>query len=210
MTPGYSDRIAHALAFAAKHGPPPAHRGDGSSWMTRPAGVAVVLARYGADEVTIVTGILTPLLNEASPARRHELGAKIAVKFGGPVAEVLRQVVEPRYDGRGKERGWEACKLDFLAGLGQAGRQALEVCTATEIQLCGSVLADVRRLGIEYLSGYAPGGAEAVVRWFQEVVDTMERHPSGPRPGMLAELRDLTGRLARTVEEATDPPRSES
>lgn len=200
MTRGYSDRIAHALAFAAKHGPPPTHRRDGSVWLTRPSGVAVVLARYGSDEVTIVAGILTPLLNEASPARRHELGIKIAAKFGEPVAEVLRQVVEPRYDGRGKERGWEACKLDFLAGLGVADRRALEVSAATEIQLCGSVLADVRRLGVEYLSGYAPGGATAVVRWFREVVDTMERHPVGPPPGMLAELRDLTGRLAETLE----------
>jgi (p)ppGpp synthase/HD superfamily hydrolase len=201
MTHGYSDRIAHALAFAAKHGPPPASRGDGSVWMTRPAGVAVVLARYGAEEVTIVAGILVPLVNEASPARRHELEAKIAKKFGEQVAGILRQVVEPRYDARGKERAWEACKLDFLAGLGVADRRALEVSAASEIQLCGSVVADVRRLGTEYLSGYAPGGAAAAVRWFREVVGVLERHPVGPPLGMLAELRDLTGRLAEAVAE---------
>lgn len=199
MNRGYSDRIAHALAFAAKHGPPPAHRGDGSTWMTRPAGVAVVLARYGSDEATIVAGILTALMNEASPARRHELGTKITAKFGETVSGVLRQVIEPRYDGRGKERTWEACKLDYLAGLGVADHRALEVSAATEIQFCGSVLADVRRLGTEYLSGYAPGGAAAVVRWFRDVVDTLERHPSGPPPGMLAELRDLAARLAETI-----------
>jgi hypothetical protein len=31
------------------------------------------------------------------------------------------------------------------------------------------------------------------------VIDALERHPTGPRPGMLAELRDLTRRLADTV-----------
>jgi hypothetical protein len=201
MTHGYSDRIAHALAFAAKHGPPPPHRGDGSVWVVRPAGVAVVLARYGSDEVSIVAGILAPLLNEASPARLHELAAKITSKFGEAVAEVLRQVVEPRFDARGKERAWEACRLDFLAGLGVADSRALDVAAANEIVSCGSVVADVRRLGTEYLSGYAPGGAAAAVRCFREVVDVLERHPIGPRPGMLAELRDLTGLLARAVAE---------
>jgi hypothetical protein len=167
--------------------------------MARPAGVAVILARYGADETAIVAGILAALVNEASPARRHELGEKITQKFGAAVADVLRQVIEPRYDGRGKERGWEACKLDFLAGLAQADRRAIEVSAATQIQLCGSVLTDIRRLGVEYLSGYAPGGAIALLRWFSEVVDAMERHPIGPRPGMLVELRALASRLGTSV-----------
>jgi hypothetical protein len=202
MNSGYSDRIAHALAFAAKHGPPPTHRGDTSVWMARPAGVAVILARYGADETAIVAGILAALMNEASPARRHELEEKITRKFGVPVADVLRQVIEPRFDGRGKERGWEACKLDFLAGLAQANRHAIEVSAATQIQLCGSVLTEIRRLGEEYLTGYAPGGAAALLRWFGEVVDAMERHPIGPPPGMLVELRALASRLAASVHSA--------
>jgi hypothetical protein len=63
------------------------------------------------------------------------------------------------------------------------------------------LLTDVRRLGAEYLSGYAPGGASAVLSWFQDVVDTLERHPLGPRPGMLAELRALSGHLADRVED---------
>lgn len=200
MNPGYSDRIAHALAYAAKHGAPPPQRGVSPSWPTQPANVAVILARYGADEATIVAGVLCSLLNESSPVRRQELGGRICSKFGERVAEILKQVVEPRYDARGKERSWEACKLDFLAGLALADQRALEVAAAQEIHLCGSLLTDVRRLGAEYLSGYAPGGAPAVVRWFREVVDVLERHPSGPRPGMLAELRGLTRRLADQIE----------
>lgn len=200
MTPGYSDRIAHALAFAAKHGAPPIRRGESPTWPTQPSGVAIILARYGSDEPTIVAGILCPVLNESSPARRHELGEKIRDKFGDQVITLLRQVVEPRYDARGKERNWEAYKLDFLAGLTLADQRALEVATAQEIHQCGTLLTDVRRLGAEYLAGYAPGGGQAVVRWFQEVVDALERHPIGPRPGMLMELRALGGRLADLIE----------
>lgn len=201
MSPGYSDRIAHALAFAAKHGAPPSRRGESPSWPTQPANVAVILARYGAEEATIVAGVLSTLLNEATPVRRRELSGKIREKFGDQVSAILKQAVEPRFDGRGKERSWETYKLDFLAGLALADQRALEVAAAQEIHLCGTLLTDIRRLGAEYLSSYAPGGASGVLRWFQEVVDTLERHPSGPRPGMVSELRALSGQLADRVEE---------
>ena len=201
MTPGYSDRVAHALAFAAKHGAPPPRRGESPTWPTQPANIAVILARHGTDEATIVAGVLCTILNEATPVRRQELAEKIRDKFGDQVSGILRQVIEPRFDGRGKERSWEAYKLDFLAGLALADPRALEVAAAQQIHLCGSLLADVRRLGAEYLSGYAPGGTSAVLRWFRETIDTLERHPVGPRPGMLVELRALSGHLADRVED---------
>jgi len=201
MNHGYADRIAHALAFAAKHGAPPPRRGESPSWPTQPANIAVILARYGADEATIVAGVLCTLLNEATPVRRQELTGKIRDKFGSQISGILTQVIEPRFDARGKERSWEAYKLDFLAGLLLADQQALEVTAAQQIHSCGSLLTDVRRLGAEYLSGYAPGGASAVLRWFQEVVDTLERHPVGPRPGMLVELRALSADLAGRIED---------
>jgi (p)ppGpp synthase/HD superfamily hydrolase len=199
--PGYSDRISHALAFAAKHGATPSARGGSTTWPTRPANVAVILARYGCDELTIVAGVLLALLNEVEPSRQPELENRVGGKFGDEVMEVVRQVLEPRYDARGRERGWEACKLDFLANLALADQRALDVSAANEIHECGALVTDVRRLGVEYLSSYAPGGAPAVVRWFGEVVHAYEGHPTGPRPGMLVELRDLTSRLATDVSE---------
>ncbi|MEO8636000.1 MAG: hypothetical protein ABI587_12050 [Gemmatimonadales bacterium] len=199
MTSGYSDRIAHALAFAAKYAPPPRARGTGPGQMTHPANVAVILARHGCDETTIVAGILAVLLNGMDPGRRTPLAVKVSRKFreGGIVA---LEAVEPRYDTRGKERSWEACKMEFLAGLATAEPRVLEICVANEIFHVGALHTDVRRLGPEYLSGYAPGGADMVLRWFRGVVLTMERHTEGPRPAMLAELRALTSDLAGALE----------
>ena len=199
MTAGYSDRIAHALAFAAKYAPPPRGRGTGPGQTTHPANVALILARHGCDETTIVAGILAVLLNGMEPTRRTPLAVKVGSKFGeGGV--VALQAVEPRYDTRGKERSWEACKMEFLAGLATAEPRVLEICVANEIFHVGALHTDVRRLGPEYLSGYSPGGAEMVLRWFRGVVLTMERHADGPRSEMLAELRDLTDRLAVALE----------
>jgi hypothetical protein len=114
---GYSDRISHAFAFAAKHLPPRARRGSGALHLTQPANVAVILARYGCDEITILSGILSHLVNEASYASRVQLVTKIAEKFGAMVSEVVRDVAEPRYDSRGRERNWEVCRMDYLANL---------------------------------------------------------------------------------------------
>lgn len=199
----HSDRIAHALAYAAKHGAVRARTGGGTTWPTRPANLAVLLARYGCDEQTIIAGILAALLNELAPERRTEFTPRVTAKFGELVMETVRQALEPRFDPRGKERSWEACKMEFLATLAGADPRALDVCTADAIHQCGMLLTDLRRLGVEYIAGYAPGGAAAVVRWFEEAVAAFERHPKGPKPAMLADLRDLTGRLSDGVANPT-------
>ena len=90
--------------------------------------------------------------------------------------------------------------MEFLASLGTAEPPVLDICVANELFHVGALLTDVRRLGPEYLSDYAPGGAEMVLRWFRGVILTMERHATGPHPELLAELRDLTGRLAGALE----------
>src|ERR671914_249213 len=82
---GYSDRISHAFAFAAKYYGAVAPASAGMDYMAHPANVAVILARYGCDQVTIVGGILHHVLEETVPDRRPVLERKIADKFG-PVA----------------------------------------------------------------------------------------------------------------------------
>lgn len=199
MTLGYSDRIAHALAFAAKHGSTrPAATGTGT-WPTAPANVAVILARHGVEEQGIVAGILRPVVNEAPGTWQKELLEKITQKFGTQVQRVLEPVLEPRFDARGKLRSWEASRTELLAGLTAVESCPLEVLTANETYVAGALLTDVRRLGPEYLSVYAPGGAQAARWWFGTVVDVLARHPSGPRPALLAELRALADRLLETL-----------
>jgi (p)ppGpp synthase/HD superfamily hydrolase len=198
----HSDRIAHAFAYAAKHGSVRSRKGGGTTWPTRPANVAVLLSRYGCDENTIVAGILSAMLNELPPERLAEFDARMSAKFGAIVMEIVRPALEPRFDARGKERTWDACRMEYLAIMAGAEVRVLEVCAADAIHACGGILTDLRRLGVEYLTSYAPGGGSTVVRWFQETVATFERHPRGPRPAMLHDLRDLTTRLADGVAQA--------
>lgn len=198
----HSDRIAHALAYAAKHGAVRTRQGGGTTWPTRPANVAVLLSRYGCDENTIVAGILAAMLNDMPVERRAEFDGRMATKFGAIVMDTVRPALEPKLDARGKERSWDACRMEYLTMMSYAETRVLEVCAADAIHHCGTLLTDLRRLGVEYLGADVPGGAQAVVRWYQELVATFERHPKGPRAAMLHDLRDLTTRL---VEGAADP-----
>lgn len=200
MNLGYSDRIAHALAFAAKHGTARLREVGSGTWPTAPANVAVILARHGVDETGIVAGVLWPVVNDAELPRRRQLLTKVEEKFGTRVGQILQQVLEPRFDARGKPRSWEASRMELLAGLAAAEPCALEAVAAQEIYACGILLTDVRRLGPEYLTSYAPGGAPMVRRWFEGVVDVLSRHPVGPRAPILAELRGLTERLIDALD----------
>ncbi|HEU5153246.1 MAG TPA: HD domain-containing protein [Gemmatimonadales bacterium] len=198
---GYSDRISHAFAFAAKHLQPRMRRGSGALHLTQPANVAVILARYGCDEITIISGILSHLVNEASYGMRPQLANKIAEKFGAMVSQVIDDVAEPRYDSRGRERNWEVCRMDYLANLSAAGPRALDICAANQIHLCGSTLTDIRRLGVEYLSAHAEAPAEQTLWWYGSVITALEAVPSGPRTGMLLELKGLLELLGRELEQ---------
>ena len=54
---GYSDRINHAFAFAAKHHDQQVRKGTRLPYLTHPANVAVILTRYGCREDVVVAGI---------------------------------------------------------------------------------------------------------------------------------------------------------
>ena len=63
---GYSDRINHAFAFAAKHHDQQVRKGTRLPYLTHPANVAVILTRYGCTEDTVVAGILHDVVEDLS------------------------------------------------------------------------------------------------------------------------------------------------
>src|SRR5262245_58241426 len=124
---GYSDRINHAFAFAAKYYVAVAPAGAGMDYLAHPANVAIILARYGCEQVTIVAGILHHVLEETSPEQWPLLEHKISEKFGPVVLAVAKDALEPKYNRRGGERPWQACKQEYLGQLATAEPRALDI-----------------------------------------------------------------------------------
>lgn len=198
---GYSDRISHAFAFAAKYYGAVAPAGAGMDYMALPANVAVILARYGCDQVTIVAGILHHVLEETVPDKRAVLERKIGQKFGPVALAVAKDALEPKFDRRGTERAWQARKQEYLTQLAIAEPRALDICVADEIHACGSTITALRRLGVEYLRTVSRAGSEQTIWWYRSMLEILATRSDWPQREMMTELRLMSADLVRSLRQ---------
>ena len=127
---GYSDRINHAFAFAAKHHDRQVRKGTRLPYLTHPANVAVILTRYGQDETTVVAGILHDVIEDCLREHytRDMLEQRIGEKFGPEVLETVLAVTLRDTDDEGVELSTEERRDDYLERLARADERARWVC----------------------------------------------------------------------------------
>ncbi len=194
---GYSDRINHAFAFAAKHHDQQVRKGTRLPYLTQPANVAVILTRYGCPEDVVVAGILHDVVADGVREgwTREMLQERIGRKFGDAVLAMLLAVTERRTDDDGVELSNADRKADQLARLGDAPPEALWVCAADALHDANSILSDLRRTAFpETVWGRFAAGREGTVQWYQAVVARLRAlHFDGP---ILDELAATTAALA--------------
>src|SRR5688500_14421078 len=192
MPPGYSDRINHAFAFAAKHHDQQVRKGTRGPYFTHPANVALILARYGQDEETVLAGILHDVVGDCvrDGYSRELLGERLGDKIGATVRVDELWVAERKRDGDDVELDWEERKSDYLERLGAASERARWVCAADKIHNGSSLLTDLRRTAFpESVWGRFKRGPEETVRWYRRVYDRLTE--VGFRAPIMDELRDV-------------------
>jgi len=196
---GYSDRINHAFAFAAKHHDQQVRKGTRLPYLTHPANVAIILTRYGQDEQTVVGGILHDVIEDCVRDRytREMLEQRIGDKFGQEVLETVLAVTKRRTDDDGVELSSEDQKADYLERLAQAGERARWVCAADKIHNGSSLLTDLKRTEYpETVWGRFSGGREGTVRWYRRVYDRLAE--VGFDAPIMRELRAVAESLEQT------------
>ena len=196
MTTGYSDRINHAFAFAAKHHDRQVRKGTRLPYLTHPANVAVILTRYGQDDDTVVAGILHDVVEDCvrEDYTRAMLEERIASKFGREVLDAVLQVTKRRLDDEGEPMSSEEEKADYLERLAGASERARWVCAADKIHNGRSILADLRRtMDPDTVWSRFRVGREGTIRWYRQVHDRLaELGFSAP---IMAELREVAEEL---------------
>ena len=173
---GYSDRINHAFAFAAKHHDQQVRKGTRLPYLTHPANVAVILTRYGCSDDTVVAGILHDVIEDCVREgwTREMLEERIAHKFGSSVLETVLAVTKRRTDDDGIEMSHEDRSDDYLDRLELATEEALWVCAADKVHNANSILSDLRRTSFpETVWGRFSAGREGTVRWYQRVAERL-------------------------------------
>ena len=175
---GYSDAINHAFAFAAKHHDRQVRKGTKLPYLTQPANVAVILARYDRDENTIVAGILHDVVHDCvrDGFTAAMLEQRIGEKFGGEVLATVLAVTPRRVDDDGVDLSSEEKKADYLERLGEASEPALWVCAADKVHNANSILADLgRTLDPDSVWSRSAGGRLAAVKWYRDVHDRLRQ-----------------------------------
>lgn len=193
---GYSDRINHAFAFAAKHHDRQVRKGTRLPYLTHPANVALILTRYGRDEDTVIAGILHDVVEDCVREgwTREMLEDRIASKFGDDVLATVLAVTKRRTDDDGVELSREDVKADHLARLGTATAAAHWVCAADKVHNAGSLLADLRRtIDADTVWGRFGGGRDGTLQWYRGVRDRLTE--VGFAAPILDELRELVDAL---------------
>jgi len=174
---GYSDRINHALAFAAKHHDRQVRKGTSLPYVTHPANVAIILTRYDCDEETVVAGILHDVIEDcvSEDYSREMLEERIGKKFTPEVLQTVLAVTHRRHDEDGGEFSPDEVKQDYLARLADANERARWVCAADKLHNANAILADLARtIEPEGVWGRFKVGKDGTVRWYRSVYDRLK------------------------------------
>jgi (p)ppGpp synthase/HD superfamily hydrolase len=157
---GYSDRINHALAFAAKHHDTQVRKGLRMPYVTHAANIAVILTHFRCDEPVVVAGVLYDVVEDSvrDGFTSDDLNVRIGSKFGTDVLQTVLSVTRRRVDDDGVEMSKEDIREDYLVRLSTANDAARWVCAAHTLHNAGSILADLRRT-IEPATVWNRGGS---------------------------------------------------
>ena len=146
ITTGYSDRINHALAFAAKHHDQQVRRGVRLPYLTHPPNVAIILTRYGQADETVIAGILLNVVKDyvndgiAADIIRQRIGEK----FGDEVLDTVLGAVPARSSDR-LESDPDARRASYLRSLAQCSDNVRWVVAADALHESATLLTDLRR-----------------------------------------------------------------
>lgn len=176
MVTGYSDRINHALAFAAKHHDRQVRKGTRLPYVTHPANVAIILTRYGQDDATVVAGILHDVIEDCVRENftRDMLEQRIGDKFGAEVLDTVLAVTLRNLDDDGVELSNDERRDDYLERLASASDRARWVCAADKLHNANSLLADLKRtIDPDTVWGRFNAGKDGTIRWYRRVYDRL-------------------------------------
>lgn len=193
---GYSDRINHALAFAAKHHDTQVRKGLRMPYVTHAANVALILTHYGCDESVIVAGVLHDVIEDCvrDGFTSEDLSDRIGAKFGEDMLRAVLSVTRRRLDDDGVEMSKDDVKEDYLARLGTATDAARWVCAAHNLHNAGTILADLRRtIEPSTVWNRGGGGRDNTVLWYRAVHERLRA--VGYDAPIMEELGDMVVQL---------------
>jgi (p)ppGpp synthase/HD superfamily hydrolase len=194
---GYSDRINHALAFAAKHQDRMVRQGLRPPYSTRAANLAVILARYGRDETSLVAAILTDVLADLVGQARGEdyQLQRISEKFGERALVLARSALPRTHDDDGVELSQRERRHDFLGRLASLERDALWIVAAAALHDAGTLASELARTLDPEAVWQRYKGRATVLEWFENLLAAFSR--AGFAEPVVSDLEQVVASLLK-------------
>lgn len=141
-------------------------KGKDIPYITHPLTVGLILARAGADEDTVVAGLLHDTIEDSIP-ERQVTREMLSARFGERVADIVLSVTE-----QNKELSWEERKAQALAHIATFSHESLLVKSADVISNASEIVEDYEQEG-EALFARFNAPKEKLLRHYLQVITAL-------------------------------------
>jgi (p)ppGpp synthase/HD superfamily hydrolase len=181
-------RIQNAIDYAAAMHVHAKRKAGGQPYVVHPFAVAWMLADAGANEDTVVAGLLHDILEDVEGSSPKEL-TKL---FGARVTKIVQGVSEEKVPGSRRKLPWLIRKQRYLDHLATADRDTVLVSVADKIHNLRSMSAAYKEQGeAMWKSFHAPADRKL---WFYEEVLKIAKKKL-PKQKMVGELGRALGEM---------------
>lgn len=161
-------------------------KGKDIAYITHPLTVGLILARAGANEATVMAGILHDTIEDS--VHEHKVTKEQLVElFGIDVADLVNAVTE-----NDKHLSWESRKAEALSHIDTFGHDAILVKSADVISNMSEILDDHARDGEATWSRFH-ASKEKMLNHALKVMDALLAH--WPESPLSPDLMRLRGRV---------------
>lgn len=173
----HSHKIRKAIQFALKTheiDQKQKRKGKDIPYITHPLSVGVILACAGANEDTVIAGILHDTL-EDSPPDTKVTAAMLKEEFGETVNSLVEDVTEPD-----KTASWDIRKQDALERIRNYPHDALLVKSADVLDNVSELLDDYKRDGEQVFSRFNVPKEKLIRHTLRTITRLVEQWPGNP------------------------------
>lgn len=173
----YSQKISRAIRFSIKTHEvyqKQKRKVEDIPYIIHPLTVGLILSRAGADEDTVVAGILHDTI-EDSIAEKKVTTTMLADRFGERVADLVASVSEQR-----KELPWEDRKQDALEQIQTFSHNSLLIKSADIIANASELADDYERDGASVFGHFSAPKEKLLQHYLRAITAIVERWPENP------------------------------
>ncbi len=170
----YTPKIQKAISFATKVHQGQFRKGKETAYITHPLAVGLSLSQAGADEDTIVAGILHDTIEDSTPENKVSQ-VMLEESFGKEVAQLVASVTEFN-----KELSWEVRKQQAYEHIKTFSTNSLLVKSADIISNTSDLVEDYEIGGDEVFARFNASKEKILQHYLRVIAAIIEKWSANP------------------------------